>query len=133
MASLRLKIKRTVRWGKWGHDDVMTPSTKIFDQPLANHFSPVMKSFQDVLEMVLQLVPRHPDLAAFLQPFFVAPRPVSFDVLQPARTFSSGVPLPRTINWGCIHFFRLSFMSPPIAFMASFSLRMLYDYYIRSF
>jgi hypothetical protein len=46
----------------------------------------------------------------FLQLTFVAEAPVSFEVLQPARTFSSGVPLPRTINWGCIHFFRLSSM-----------------------
>jgi hypothetical protein len=46
----------------------------------------------------------------FLQLTFVAEAPVSFEVLQPARTFSSGVPLPRTINWGGIHFFRFSSM-----------------------
>jgi hypothetical protein len=49
----------------------------------------------------------------FLQLATVAPEPVSFEVLQPARTFSSGVPLPRTINWGGIHSFLLSFMFFP--------------------
>jgi hypothetical protein len=49
----------------------------------------------------------------FLQLLIVALVPVSFDVLQPRRTFSSGVPLPRTINWGGIHFFLLSFMFLP--------------------
>jgi hypothetical protein len=49
----------------------------------------------------------------FLQLTFAAPAPVSFEVLQPARTFSSGVPLPRTINWGGIHFFLLSSMFLP--------------------
>jgi hypothetical protein len=62
--------------------------------------------------MTEQLVELHLVLNAlnFLQLTFVADIPVSFDVLQPARTFSSGVPLPRTINWGWIHFFRLSCM-----------------------
>jgi hypothetical protein len=36
----------------------------------------------------------------FLQLVMVVVGPEIFVVLQPARTFSSGVPLPRTINWG---------------------------------
>jgi hypothetical protein len=88
----------------------MTPSTKIFDSLLVNHFSPVMKSFQDVLEMTLHWVQLQFEPNFFLQLTFVAEAPVSFEVLQPARTFSSGVPLPRTINWGGIHFSRLSSM-----------------------
>ena len=41
-----------------------------------------------------------------LQLVLVLAGPDIFEVLQPARTFSSGVPLPKTINWGVIHFFR---------------------------
>jgi hypothetical protein len=63
--------------------------------------------------MTLHLVEAQVVPNFFLQLVFVAEAPVSFDVLQPARTFSSGVPLPRTINWGCVHFFRLSSMFPP--------------------
>jgi len=48
----------------------------------------------------------------FLQLTFVAEAPASFEVLQPASTFSSGVPLPRTINCGVIHFSRSSFIPP---------------------
>jgi hypothetical protein len=57
----------------------------------------------------------------FLQLTFVAEAPLSFEVLQPASTFSSGVPLPKTINWGVIHFFLLSSMLLPPLFTASFS------------
>jgi hypothetical protein len=54
--------------------------------------------------MVLHfVVPQFVFVAFLLQPTFVTEMPDSFDVLQPARTFSSGVPLPRTINWGRIH------------------------------
>ena len=70
----------------------------------------------DVLEMTLHFLVAVVQLKTLLlqQPVFVADMPVLFDVLQPARTFSSGVPLPRTINWGCIHFSRLSSMFPPL-------------------
>jgi hypothetical protein len=64
--------------------------------------------------MVLHWVEAQVANSFFLQLTIVAEVPVSFDVLQPARTFSSGVPLPRTINWGGIHFFLLSFMFPPL-------------------
>jgi hypothetical protein len=48
--------------------------------------------------MVLHWVELQSAPTFFLQLVTVADVPVSFDVLQPARTFSSGVPLPRTIN-----------------------------------
>jgi hypothetical protein len=69
--------------------------------------------------MAEQLVELHLVLNAlnFLQLTFVAAEPASFDVLHPARTFSSGVPLPRTINRGWVHFFCLFSMFPPIALM----------------
>jgi hypothetical protein len=57
------------------------------------------------VEIVLQLAAKPQNVSMiFLQLTFVADMPVSFEVLQPARTFSSGVPRPRTINWGGIHF-----------------------------
>jgi hypothetical protein len=63
--------------------------------------------------MVLHWVEAQVLPTIFLQLTTVALVPVSFDVLQPRRTFSSGVPLPSTINWGGIHFFLFSFMFLP--------------------
>jgi hypothetical protein len=72
------------------------------------------------VEVALHFVPQE----LFLQLFFVEPGPVITAVvlLQPPRTFSSGVPLPRTINWGWIHFFRLSSMFPLIGMIFHSSL-----------
>jgi hypothetical protein len=59
------------------------------------------------LHFVLQFVPK----LNFLQVVFVVAGPEVAVILQPARTLSSGVPLPRTINCGLIHCFLLPSMS----------------------
>jgi hypothetical protein len=64
-----------------------------------------MAFVQAVLKVFLFLHPAH--MVVWVVLFIVK-------VLQPARTFSSGVPLPKTINWGWIQFFRLSSIFPPL-------------------
>jgi hypothetical protein len=82
--------------------------------------------------MTLHLFPAQAVLVDFfLQLFIVANMLVSVDVLQPAKTFSSGVPLPRTINWGWIHFFRSS-MFPPLCSWHPFH-KDTYIFYNKSF
>jgi hypothetical protein len=82
-----------------------------------------------VVEMTLHFLAVLLQVPPLQQPFFEVVAPVSIDVLQPPSTFSSGVPLPRTINWGVIHFFLLSSMFPPCVHGILF-IRMLYDFVI---